>query len=286
MTASTPTFFIVGDERKGPVREAIGQLLPDLEKRCRVSGVDLRGDADLESVEADFLLLFGGDGSILSAARRMGRNQIPTLGVNMGRLGFLAELPRNGWRRAVDALLEGRFEVEERMMIRVRLERDGETLLESLGLNDLVLERYTTSQIVHVTVQIGQWDRTTFSGDGLIVATPVGSTAYCLGAGGPILMPELEAMAVVPICPHALSHRPIVVSADAVLSCRFERPFGEATLSIDGQVSQSLTSEDVVEVARAGVNFRLVKLERGNFFEVLSAKLNWSGRPNYEESEG
>ncbi len=282
---STPTFFIVGDERKGPVREAIGQLLPTLEQRCHVAGVDLRGEVDLSQVSADFLLLFGGDGSILSAARRMGRNQIPTLGVNMGRLGFLAELPRDGWRRAIDAVLEGQTTVRERMMIEVRLERGDTCLLKSLALNDLVIERYTTSPIVHVSLQIGDFDHATFSGDGLIIATPVGSTAYCLGAGGPILLPDLEAMAVVPICPHALSHRPIVVPAESQLQCRFERPFSQATLSLDGQIFESLEVDDRVVVQRSDARFQLVQLERRNFFEVLTAKLNWAGRPNYDEAE-
>jgi NAD+ kinase len=272
--------ILLGDGTKAPIREALDELRGWIAERVEVVLEDLRGTADLASVEADAVLIFGGDGSILSAARRMGENQIPVIGVNFGKLGFLTVWSAAEFRPEFSAFLEGRFEVHHRMLLDVSLFRDGERIVRTLALNDGVISRAALSRMVRVRVEIGGEPITTIFGDGVIVATPVGSTAHSLSAAGPIVHPEMDAFLITPICPHTLSHRPLVLPPNVEVRCTLEGDTPEATLTVDGQFDRKLRLADEVVFRVAAHPFRLVEARRRTYYEVLREKLHWGLPPS------
>jgi NAD+ kinase len=279
MTASQPKILLLGDEKKGEVRRVVDRLLPWLKKRATVVDLILQRDDPIRDSEADFCLVFGGDGSILSAARRMGENQIPTLGINLGRLGFLAEATTNDVERVVELALEGRLVEEERLLMECRVEGQAEPVLV---LNDVILQRKTPALIgIRATVD-GSYV-TTYVGDGLIVATPVGSTAYSLAAGGPVLAPDVEALVLTPLASHALPVRPLVARArDGVeLVLEGEPATTVGIVVLDGQVSFDLAPGERVELSPSETRFRHLTRNEDDFFGILRRKFNWAGSPHY-----
>ena len=228
--------------------------------------------------EADVVVVLGGDGTILSVARLMGARQVPILGVNLGGLGFLTEVTLPELFPALEAVLRDECAVSHRRMLAAEVRRAGERVGEYEALNDIVITKTAPSRIVELETFVNGEYVATYRADGLIVATPTGSTAYCLSAGGPILYPTLPALVVIPICPHTLTNRPLVLPDGARVEV-VQRSVGEDVhLTVDGQVDVQLQHRDTVVVGRSAHSVTLVKSPKLNYFEVLRTKLRWGER--------
>jgi len=228
---------------------------------------------------ADILVVLGGDGTLLAVARAVGDAEVPILGVNLGTLGFLTDTRREDLFPTLEEVLAGSFAVEERMRFEVELLRDGEPLESYLALNDAVVSNTALSRMVHLETLADGAPVTTYHADGLIVATPTGSTAYSLSAGGPLMLPTLEAMVLTPICAHTLTQRPLVLPATSVVEVRVQDTRGgRVHLTVDGQVGLDLEMGDRVSVRRAAHPTRLLVPPERNRFAVLRAKLRWGER--------
>jgi len=269
--------MVVGAGTKPRVREAVERALPVLGADAEIVAIDLDESVDLESVQADLVVVFGGDGAILKAARRLGENLLPVCGVKLGRLGFLATLTDDDLDASLRAVVNGDCTLTSALMLDCRVDRDGATIHRSRAVNDAVVSRGAVSRIISADLMIDGEKITTYNADGVIVSTPLGSTAHCLAAGGPIVEAGAEAMILIPICPHTLSNRPVVISADRQVALEIgEGPEGIA-LTMDGQVFQELRSGDTVSIERASRRFDLVRAAGHNYFKTLRDKLGWSG---------
>ena len=273
---------IIGSAAKPHVEDAVRDLLPWLEKNADVVAVDLREETDLAATQADLVLVFGGDGALLSAARRMRDNQMPTIGVKIGRLGFLSELLNKDLQRSIEAVLADHFEIHERTMIHCSLVRNGDTLLSELALNDVVVCRGARSRLFSIALHVDGEHATDYNCDGLIVSTPTGSTGHSLSAGGPIVAPGIDAFVVAPICPHTLTNRSLVLSATQRIELDVASTPDPVGVTIDGQVYRDLEAGDRIRIERANVTFKLIYTGLHTYFETLRTKLGWGGHPNYD----
>lgn len=229
--------------------------------------------------DADLVVVLGGDGTLIAAARLVGERSVPILGVNLGSLGFLTEITLNELYPSVERCLKGDFEVSERMMLLASVERAGEVVELHRVLNDVVINKGALARIIDMETSVSGRYLTTFKADGLIVSTPTGSTGYSLSANGPIIHPELECISITPICPHTLTNRPLVMAGDARISIRLESSIDEAVfLTLDGQVGVKLLCGDVVQIRKSGHSTRLVQSRSKDYFEVLRTKLKWGER--------
>ena len=234
----------------------------------------------------DAILVLGGDGTFLSAAREAARADVPILGVNMGGLGFLTETAESDIYIALERLIAGDVEIEPRMMVEARVGPRGRVRWSECGLNDVVVHQADESRMVRLDLKIGPTMIGTLAADGLIVATPTGSTAYSLSAGGPIVRPTIEALLATPICPHSLAFRPLLVGAGEKLRIRVGSTVSRARLTIDGQISRLLAAGDEVEIRRAKTRVAMLSLKRDSFYEVLREKLAWAGPPTRTRLKG
>jgi len=274
--------LVVGDERKGGSVQAIEQFADWLRSRVEQVTVVMDREADLEHHRCDLVVVFGGDGSLLGAARRMGHNQMPTLGINLGRLGFLTAFGHEQAREAVEKALVGELHEERRLMLECSVERGGgEATRPTLCLNDVVLGRLAASSMVTLTAERDGGELSRYTGDGVIVATPVGSTAYSLAAGGPLLSPGLDALILTPLASHTLSARSLVVPVQNGLDLRVHDCGGadSCALVLDGQVQLDVGLDDRVLLRPASVAFRHLTRGPGSFFEILQDKFGWSVTP-------
>ncbi len=226
--------------------------------------------------QVETIISIGGDGTILSTARIIGKAQVPILGVHMGGLGFLAEVPISDTFKALQQVLDGEYHLEERMVLAVDLQRGG-NLETYYAINDMVVDRGSSPRLLRTQVDVTGRRLNEYLGDGLIVATPTGSTAYSLAAGGPIVVPGLEVLTITPICPHSLSARPIVVPSSDKIVLRFDEGQTGITLILDGQVKLEIDDRAVVTTRRATWNIHMVRLKDSDYFQVLRAKMGWSG---------
>lgn len=273
--------ILTGNGTKPQIAAAVSELLPWLRERVDVAVVDLGMDMDLRSVRADVAVILGGDGAILSTARRLGDNQIPAIGVNLGKFGFLAEVLPGEFRQRFADILEGRYRISARMMLRCSLRRDERTVAEWLALNDVVASRGALSRLVGLGLLVDGTRATTYNGDGVIVATPTGSTAHSLSAGGPVVDPGVEAMVVTPICPHTLTNRPVVLPADVEITLCAEYTPVRVGLTVDGQVYEEIAQGDRVVIRRARKTFQLIDLGLRTYYDTLREKLHWGGSTQY-----
>jgi NAD+ kinase len=223
--------------------------------------------------EADLLLILGGDGTILRAARVMGDKQIPMLGIRFGRLGFLAELSGKTFEMELKTILSGKYRVDERMVLEAQITPGNDIYY---AMNDFVVLRAPSSKILTTEVHVDDVYMNTFRSDGLIIASPTGSTAYSLSAFGPILTPGINAMIINPICPHMLSNRPTVLSGDCVIRIWFKELSDGCVLSVDGQEDLPVTPDTEILVRKAAHNVKLVRSVNSNFFSVVRNKLKWT----------
>jgi NAD+ kinase len=236
------------------------------------------GEGELMT-RAGVVVVFGGDGTILRAARAAAPHGIPILGVNLGGFGFLAEVNGPEVEHALHRLLEGDYRLDERMMLRAWVERDGRRDQEFLALNDIVVTKSGYARLLKLRTFVNAEHLATHLADGLIVATPTGSTAYSLSAGGPIVHPGVEGIVLTPICAHSLNARALLVSAGDTIGIRVD-PIGTPPpiLTVDGQEGFPLRAGDEVRVGRSPHRTRLVRLEPGGFYSLLRAKLTWGER--------
>lgn len=223
----------------------------------------------------DLMLVLGGDGTMIATSRMLGDNQIPVIGVNYGGLGYLAEFPIEEMFPALEAILDGEYQVQQRLMLRVELWRGAELVTQNRVLNDVVINKSALARIIEIEAYLNHQFVNLFRADGLIVATPTGSTAYNLSAGGPIIFPSMNAMVITPICPFTLSNRPIVVPDDSMIEVRLITEHEEVALTLDGQVGFSLQAGDRIQIRKSHTTFNLVQPPNRNYFEVLRNKLKW-----------
>jgi NAD+ kinase len=226
----------------------------------------------------NWLVVLGGDGTLLGAARKIGRYGVPILGVNLGGLGFLTSIPLNRLPAALEMMLENRLEIENRLMLETKIMRGDRETSRLLVLNDVVINKSTLARIIDLDVYINDQFLTTFRADGLIISTPTGSTAYNLSAGGPILYPTVSNFILTPICPFTLTNRPIIVPDSDTIIIRMEREVeGTVTLTFDGQLGLDLTHEDHAVICKSKQKIRLIKSPDQGYFEILRTKLMWGG---------
>ncbi len=226
----------------------------------------------------DVVVVLGGDGTMLSAARLVAEKGLPILGVNLGSLGFITEVNRSDLYSALEKMLDGKCSVEERIMIEADIVRNGRIISSYTVLNDVVLNKGALARITDLETYVDHSYVTTFKSDGLIISTPTGSTAYNLSAGGPLLHPALDCIVLTPICPHTLTNRPIVLSGDSLIEVCLKSESEDVFLTLDGQVGVPLRKDDVVEVKKSPHKTRLfIPCER-DYFQILRKKLKWGER--------
>ncbi|MDD5035378.1 MAG: NAD(+) kinase [Methylococcaceae bacterium] len=226
----------------------------------------------------DLAIVIGGDGTLLTAARVLAEQDIPLIGVNLGRLGFLVDISPQLALSTLDAILEGRYRAEERRMLRAVILRDGETVAEQTAVNEVVIHSWNSTSMIEIITFIDGVFLNSQRSDGLIISTPTGSTAYALSGGGPILYPTLQAIELVPINPHSLTNRPIVISDDSIveIAFRYSKDF-RARLACDNVSIPDIAIGDRICIAKSPRPFRILHPVGHDFFEILRVKLNWSG---------
>jgi NAD+ kinase len=273
-------FLILGNGAKPHITEAVDRLAAVVVGAGgTVVLTDLSREHDLSGVRADLALVLGGDGAILRAARQMGYQQIPVLGVNLGRLGFLADLTPDEAVEYLPSVIRGEYRVTEHVMFVCTLP-DANGQREILGLNEVVVRAGPPFKMLEVELAVDGDVVARFLGDGLIISTPVGSTAHSLSAGGPVLGQELPAFVITPICGHTLTSRPLVDGADRTYTIGVEDAEG-AWVVVDGRDCGPLRTGDRVLVRRAAVSFRLVKVPGKTYYKTLREKLRWGTMPAY-----
>ena len=257
------------------VDEHLDQLV-----RCDVTSERLPIAEMADKVE--LMIVLGGDGTLLHAARHFMNSDTPILGINLGRLGFLTDTPVGSMFDVVDDILAGNLKTKRHFSLHAEVWRGEEKRAEGIAMNDVVLERSAHPRLICFEMTVRDQFLFRMRADGLILATPAGSTAYALSAGGPIVHPEIQAISVVPVCPHTLSNRPIIVPADDVIQLRLVESQVEAAVNLDGIELLKVEEGDRV-VVRKGESISLVYLPHRHYFEVLRSKLNWAGQPEDRE---
>ncbi len=225
---------------------------------------------------ADLIVAVGGDGTMLYAADLAREHNVPLLGINRGRLGFLADVTPDQMLQSIDNILNGKYSRESRLLLDAHLVKPDGSVITTCALNDIVLQRHRTGRMVNFETSIDNKYVNTHSGDGLIVATPTGSTAYALSCGGPIIEPQLDAIVVVPVCPHTLSNRPIVVPATLEIEVKLIEPIDtQAEVTADGHSLGTLTAMDRLLISSADHRITLIHPPGHDFYEILRSKLHW-----------
>ena len=269
------------------IKEEAREIQGGVAEYCRARGSEVQvlpvDGAATPSVDPDveLAITLGGDGTLLYGARALAGADVPILAVNLGDFGFITEITHHEWTEALDKYLAGRLGVSKRIMFVAEVYRGGRLLTSFRGLNDAVVRSSRFSRIVRLRVRLSQTLVVRYRADGVIVATPTGSTAYSMSAGGPILHPEMDAFVLNPICPFTLSNRPIVVPGSESLEVEVEdRQRTDVILVTDGQENVALEPGDRVVVSRSDRHSWIILSDRRNFYEVLRTKLNWAGEPH------
>lgn len=261
------------------VQAELQRLRPLLVNGNVVQEIDLGQRVQHKLPEAELALVLGGDGTILRAVQHMGYRQLPTVGINLGKLGFLADVQLKDADTFLGDLFKKGFSVTEHLMLECTILGPGGPQTW-LGLNEMVVHADPPLHLIHIDLAVDNEPVATFSGDGLIVSTPIGSTGHNLSAGGPILRQELDAFVITPICAHALTHRPLVDSAERTLGISLHPGSHLAVISIDGQIQLPITPEHQLTVRKAQVKFRRVRVPDHSYFSTLREKLHWAVQPH------
>jgi NAD+ kinase len=275
---------VVGSRWK-PAGQVVARRVAEAATKAGLAVVlDLDGEADLEATAAtaDLAVAVGGDGTMLSTSRAFGERQVPTLGINLGKLGFLAEFTEEevtGWLQGKPGL---DLEVEPRMRLRCAVRgADGDRV--HFALNDAAVQQGVPTRLMQLDMAVDGRHATQYRADGVVVASPVGSTAYSLSLGGPILTPDVRAMIVTPIAPHALTNRPVVVGGDHVLTFTLRTQHSQGGLVLDGHVVLPLEAGSTFQISRAPVDFLLVTSVARSYYTLLRSKLGWGEVPRWQE---
>lgn len=291
------TFGIVANLGKQKAREAIPIFLGLLAEKGipAVVTTSIRRELDIEAFNpsdyhrseigfhCDIVIAFGGDGTMLSTAREVSHTQVPILGVNLGRFGFLAEISIKELYEQVEKIASGNYEVETRMALEARVFH-GAKERTFFACNDVVLDRYSSSRTILIDTYIDGEYLNTYNADGIIISSPTGSTAYNLSAGGPLLATDLEALIVTPICSHSLSQRPLVINPRRTIKIKARSEGRKMLFTADGQDVLDVTEKDVIEVQKSRYPVKLVKFSGKSFYQVLRTKLNWGENKCSNES--
>ncbi|MGQ3686214.1 MAG: NAD(+)/NADH kinase [Candidatus Loosdrechtia sp.] len=278
--------LVLGDISRKKISDTVFRLKPWLEKYVAIEIVNLSKEKkiEIEKKDAEIAVVFGGDGAILSTCRALGRDQIPIIGVHMGKFGFLAEVMERDVCVALEKIFRGDYMIRKRMLLFCHIERDGKIITETTGINDAVISRSSLSRLIAIKLRIDGEEVATYRADGLIVSTPLGSTAHSLSAGGPLVTPDLRAFIIVPMCPHTLTNRPLVVSSDVRIEMELLSDLSGAGLTVDGQVFTELEAGDKVRVVRSDIEVQMIDTGTRTFYGVLQEKLRWGGQPNYGDN--
>lgn len=275
---SRPRAILLVDGTRPHLVERAGKLRAVVEQHLEVVATVNDFNVPFATDGADFAIVFGGDGSILRAARQMAYDQIPVLGVNLGRLGFLAGIQPEDLDEVLPQVLGRRHRIVSHLMFECSVHRDGRELSRTLGLNEATVLAGPPYAMIEVDLYVDGDLATTYSCDGLIVSTPVGSTAHNLAAGGPILEKSLQAFVVSPICPHTLTNRPVVDVAEQVYELSVPQPNEGTSLVVDGKVIHHPTGADRIRIERSAAKFQLVEAPGRGYYRTLREKLGWGGR--------
>ena len=285
---SSVTVGIIYKHDHEPAKIEAEKLEERLRKKdVRVFSEEMKTEKDLYgncgrpsniSQNIDWLVVLGGDGTLLGAARKFGRYGAPILGVNLGGLGFLTVIPLDRLYPVIEMMLEGLLEVESRSMLETKVLRTGKEVFRFQTLNDLVINKRTLARIIDLDVEINGEFLTTFRADGLIISTPTGSTAYNLAAGGPILYPTIESLILTPICPFTLTNRPIIIPDSAIIQIKMGKESEKTViLTFDGQVGFDLYFGDKVIIQKSEEKIRLLRPPDHSYFSIIRNKLMWGG---------
>ena len=278
---------IIAKRNKPQAGEIISTLIPWLDRygievivdEETASQVSLPPSVTSDNVpsRSDLVIVLGGDGTLLHAARQVGDSGVPILGVNLGSLGFLTNIALPDIYDVLEKVLAGDYRIEERMTLRAVLEKDA-TVPPHVVLNDVVINKGALARIITLKVNINRMYMTTYRADGLIVSTPTGSTGYNMSAGGPIIYPTLSAIIITPICPHTLTNRPIVIPGDADIDIKLVSESSDVFVTLDGQVGFQYPMNRKLTVSRGATKILLVEPTRLDYFSVLRSKLRWGGK--------
>jgi NAD+ kinase len=244
------------------------------------TAAEIRGERILDTEqyhELDFAIVVGGDGTLLHAARSLAPFRVPIVGINLGRLGFLTDIPANEITQGLKAVINGDYRIEERAMLQTTVYKEGEGINAYLSLNDTVISKGDTGRLIEMSINVGDEFVSRTRSDGMIVSTPTGSTAYALAAGGPIIEPTLPVFVLVPICPHTLSNRPIILNQQSTIRISdIELTDNHATLAVDGIIVQVLDGSEIIEINQAEHALKLIRIDKHSHFEALRLKLGWT----------
>jgi NAD+ kinase len=277
-----------------PRREDIARVVPPLVNWLRAHGVEVTCDSETNdclgslAVQArkreelpgctDLLIVLGGDGTLLSAARLAAERKVPILAVNLGGMGFLTSVSQDELYSILEEIFSGIHRVSERVMLDAEIVRGGAVIRRQIALNDAVLNKAALARIMDLELRVDDEYVTTYKADGLILSTPTGSTAYSLAAGGPIVYPSVEAFVVTPICPHTLTNRPLVIPDSATIDVDFKAEDDAVFLTLDGQIGIELVRGDHIRVRKAAEKLHLVRPAKKTYYQILRNKLKWGER--------
>ena len=281
--APTTRVVLLGFGGRPEVLAGAERLRPLIEQHAQIVASDFSFSQDLSDVEADVAIVLGGDGSILRAAHQMGHRQLPVIAVNLGRLGFLADLSPAELPDVLRDFRAGKLGRVEHLMFECQVLRGGQAHCQQLGLNEVAVQTGPPFTIMDVDLYVDSELVTTYSCDGLIVSTPVGSTAHSLSAGGPILRKDLQAFVILAISPHTLTNRPVVDSSQRVYELVVAKPNAGTSVVVDGHVLCTLQSGDRVRVEQAASLFTLLAAPGHTYYRTLREKLGWGGRLQLNE---
>ncbi|MBD3671310.1 MAG: NAD(+) kinase [Gammaproteobacteria bacterium] len=289
MTTTFKNVGIIGKYNDSSVGETVGVLYRYLVERqvnvlLDAGTAQTNPELDMPSVDrdsmaeqAELIVVVGGDGTLLNAARSLAQVSVPLVGINLGRLGFLTDISPDALKDCMDEILAGNYLEEERFLLHASILRNGEHISESHAFNDVVLHKWDIARMIEIDTYIDDKYVSTIRADGLIVSTPTGSTAYALSGGGPIIQSNLETVVLVPICPHTMSNRPIVVDANSKIEVVVGTSHS-AQVTCDGQINLGLVAHDRVVIKKHPNPVRLIHPPAYDYFEILRAKLRWGGR--------
>lgn len=233
----------------------------------------------LELVDkCDILFAIGGDGTILSTVRRLEQNMIPIMGIHIGGLGFLSECTEKNLTESIHSILKNDYMVTQRMLLEVQITSENDEKQILWALNDIVVDHGPSARLLKAEVHVSNHYLNTFEGDGVIISTPTGSTAYSLSAGGPIIYPSMDSITVTPICPHSLSARPIVLRSVETITMSFPEPYDGISLAVDGQIKVRIDDQTQIQITKASHSAQIVSLLEDGYFKTLRTKMGWLGK--------